>query len=116
MIPLKLKLWRIENIVVMKVLQQDESTRGKGTLWEDEETKMRIVSAILEPEGLHGMTICIKNQNEESDDILDSTTFKTSAEAKKHIERIKKVVANYNASLQQKETEETDDIEIHIAE
>ena len=99
----------------MKVLQQDESTRGKGTLWEDEETKMRIVSAGPEP-GLHGMMIWIRSRDEESDDLLDSTTFKTSAEAKKHIERIKKVVANYNASLQQKETEETDDIEIHIAE
>jgi len=37
---LKIKLWRIENVVMMKVLEQDESLRGQGEIFNNNGTRI----------------------------------------------------------------------------
>lgn len=42
---LKVKFWRIENVVLMKVLEQgDEINKGIGCFYQDKLTKMNIYS------------------------------------------------------------------------
>ena len=41
---LKIKFWQIENLVVMKILDQDERLRGKEAIYEDSDLDMTIYS------------------------------------------------------------------------
>ena len=97
----------------MKVLEQDESTRSDDNyqvLWNDKETGMRIYSS--EP-ALLPKNICIRGFNKTADLKCVCRQLFAENEAKEYVEKIKRTVANYNASLQQ---EECEDFGIHIAE
>lgn len=113
---LKLKLWRINNVVVMQVLQQDDRMRGLGTLWEDKETGLNIRST--NKPRLCDNDIYIGGSWGDKDELCAGTTFYDEDNAQKFIDRIIKTVKNCNESFRDGEDEEdiSTVVEAYIAE
>lgn len=95
--PLKVKLWNEENVVLMKVLDMDESLRGKGTLHKG---KISISSAVSPC--FDGGTVFVWGSGEESDNDLSCYRFNTTAEALDFIDRAQKCIDAYNETLKPK--------------
>ena len=115
---LKVKLWRIENVVVMKILEQgDEIKRGCGTFFEFKGFKLRSIHS----PGLNLGVMLVRGSGKNSyyDYGAISCDFKTCAEAKNYIDKATEAIRAYNQSLLSKEKEfksTNEDIEIVIAE
>ena len=95
---LKLKIYNIKNVVLMEVLQQDESLRGKGKICEASngfEIKSNCCPSLFIKE------IYIKGENEELDNILCCREFKTAKQAEEYVQKAKAAIEEYNASTRE---------------
>ena len=108
---LKLKLWRIKNIVLMEVLEQDESLRGKGEIFESYNCK---ILSVRNPHLTPDKEIYIRGTNTELDNRIAYYDFGSTNEAKSCIRKIIDTVRAYNASVSTEPI--TDDIETFIVE
>ena len=103
---LKLKLLRIENVVLMKILKQDELTRGSISF---KGTNGFHLSSGESPE-LDGNYIFLRGREKDNDDILYSRNFYTEVEANDYIKEIVKLVKEYNESITTNEVKDNRDI------
>ena len=90
---LKIKFWRIENVVLMKILEQDENLRKK-TDWRDSETGIRIKS--INSPVLSYYTIYIRGKMYEDDNLISSYSYETEKEAIKALKDIAIAIKNFN--------------------
>lgn len=92
---LKLKLWQVENVVLMKVLQQDESTRGKGKLFEYGGLTLKSVN---EPVISNGV-VFLSGYEINKDNAIDFLEFGDQTKATEYIQKVLDLVHEYNKSL-----------------
>lgn len=110
---LKIKLWRIENVVMMKVLEQDESLRGQGEIFNNNGTRI----ASEGNTALFNDAICINGRRIQEDGRICSKDFETIEEAQAYYNKVKKVVQDYNKTLvDEGETLMIDDVESEVVE
>lgn len=109
---LKIKFWRVENVLLMKVLEQgDEIKRGDFKFCASNGIK---VMSICSPE-LTPAFINIRGRTEEYDDNIAPCEYSNAEGAKEALARYIEAVREYNSTLPV-ENKDTDDIEIVIAE
>ena len=110
---LKIKFWRIENVILMKILEQgDEIERGKFEFEASNDVKL---CSQLEPE-IDDKKIYLRGTNISWDKQVVNSYFGTSEEAKERLKSYVEAVKEYNNSLQQSAAEDVEDIETVIAE
>ena len=110
---LKIKFWRIENIILMKILEQgDEIERGK---FEFEASNGMSLSSRVKPE-IDDTEIFLRGRDISRDARVVSEYFNTSEEAKEQLKAYVEAVKEYNNSLQQPTAKDVEDIETVIAE
>ena len=109
---LRIKFWRIENVLLMKVLEQgEEIKRGDFKFCASNGIK---VMSICSPE-LTPAFINIRGRAKEYDDNIVSRECINAGEAGAMLARYIEAVKEYNSTLPV-ENKDTDDIEIVIAE
>ena len=108
---LKLKLWQIENIVLMKVLEQDIDIRGKGLLYDN--NVMRIHST--DAPDLQVNDIYVRGVEDSVDDLVVVYESYSVQGAGEYIAKVKEVVHEYNMQ-QQGKWDNDDDVKVYIAE
>lgn len=105
---LKIKFWRIENVLLMKVLEQgNEIKRGDFKFCASNGIK---VTSISSPE-LTPAFINIRGRAKEYDDNIVPCEYSNAEEAKAMLARYIEAVKEYNTSLLRKSNDK-DDIEI----
>lgn len=110
---LKLKLWQAENVVLMKVLEQDEITRGIGLLFEYGGLQLRSTSRPT----LYGDAVLINGNNTSWDNWISSTSFSTASRATEYIQKVLNLVREYNKTFNTDTDIPTDnEVKIFIAE
>lgn len=114
MTKLKLKLWQIDNVVLMKVLEQDESTRGSITLLKC--GAYEIVSA--DSPMLGKCTIYVRGRNRKRDHQIACLSLNTTSEATGYIQDVKNLVRDYNNSndIDKANKSADEEVKIFIAE
>ena len=108
---LRLKLWRIKNVVLMKVLEQDESLRGKGFIFETYDFK---IWSVTNPCLTFDDTFYIRGTVSECDNNITCREFDCADKAQNYIQTVIDTVRAYNESISTEPI--TDDIETYIAE
>lgn len=108
---LKVKFWRIENVVAMKVLEQPSGTRGKNVIFENDD--FQLVSE-LNPEIAEGVCY-LRGTNRAEDHFVVSGTFDSIDRAKTYIKRATETICKYNESIGELVNMDKDDIEVSIA-
>ena len=110
---LKIKFWRIENIIFMKILEQgDEIERGN---FEFKATNGVEISSCGNPALIH-YTIYLRGSATDWDDCIVNKYFDTSEEAKCILKFYIEAIKEYNNSLEHPTAEDVEDIETVIAE
>ena len=110
---LKIKFWRIENVILMKILEQgDEIERGRFEFKASNGVKLRSVTY---PQ-ICTSELFIQGKFESFDKDVEICTYNTSEEAKACLKSYVEAVKEYNDSLQQPAAEDVEDIETIIAE
>ena len=110
---LKIKFWRIENVILMKILEQgDEIERGN---FEFEALNGVSLRSATRPAVSYDM-IYLKGDSEESDETVSAYDCTTNEGAKARLKAYIEAVREYNNSLQQPAAEDVEDIETVIAE
>lgn len=102
---LRIKFWQIENVVLMKVLDQDESLRDEGELFKSDSLDMAILS-----NGYPAITwgrIFIRGNIKGKDNIVCSNTFNSIEDATVYIEKCQELIRDYNISLGEEEMVKT---------
>ena len=113
MTTLKLKLWQVGNVVLMKVLEQNEATRGRGTLFEYDGLKL---SSISRPT-LYDDTVLINGNDTSWDNRTSAAPFSTASEATEYIQKVLNLVREYNKTFNTDTDIHTDnEVKIFIAE
>ena len=107
---LKIKFWRIENVILMKILEQgDEIERGKFEFKASNGVKLR---SVTNPQ-ICTSELFIQGEFESFDKNVEICTYNTSEEAKEWLKAYVEAVKEYNNRLQHTTAE---DIETVIAE
>lgn len=101
---IKLKLWRIENCVLMKILEQDEKTRGEGVFFEhtiikDNTSFTYELRSLKEPKLTTTNCLYLRGYNKEQDSLITSESYNSIERAKREIHCIKETIEAYNKSL-----------------
>ena len=110
---LKLKLLRIENVVLMKILNQDELTRNNISF--EGSNKFHLQSGEC-PE-LDGDYIFLRGSEKDKDDMIVSRDCYTEVEANNYIKKIVELVKEYNESIMTDEVKDNSgQITVIIAE
>lgn len=110
---LKIKFWRIENIILMKILKQDgEIERGN---FEFKASNGIGLQSRFESE-IADERIYLRGSDISHDTQVASKYFNTSEEAKERLKSYVEAIKEYNNSLQQPAAEDVEDIETVIAE
>ena len=110
---LKIKFWRIENVILMKILEQgDEIERDN---FEFKASNGIGLHSRLEPE-MADEIIYLRGRDISQDTQAVDKFFDTSEEAKTCLKAYIEAVKEYNNSLQQPAAEDVEDIETVIAE
>lgn len=91
---LKVRLIRVQNVVLMKILEQTDIERGCGDVFEYED--MEIYSAAV-PQ-LTGNAIYIRGSEDSYDSSLASIDRGTVAEAAEYLAKVKHAIEAYNAN------------------
>ena len=100
---LKIKFWQIENLVVMKILDQDERLRGKEVIYEDSDLDMTIYS--VKVPDMTSKSLFIRGERKEKDSMVCNATFNSTEDATDYVKKCQKLISNYNASLEDEEEE-----------
>lgn len=114
---LKLKLWQIETVVLMKVLEQDESTRC-NILYNNDD--LEIVSAYT-PQ-LDQKCIYVRGCAKENDDNVSVFHCNSVQQAEAYISKIQRAVYEYNMlqhgynMQQRREKSSNSDVNVYIAQ
>ena len=97
---LKVKVWNYKNVVLLEVLEQDESIRGKGPLFRA--SNGWILFSFNEG-GIESYLkeLYINREKKEQDKIVIVSQEKEIKDAKKVVEEIKQAVKEFNASFNQ---------------
>lgn len=113
---LKVKFWRVENVVLMKVLEQGaEINKGIGCFYQDKLTKMNIYSR--EMPALNPTAIYVKGTNNDYNNLLASINLNSVSDAEKFYNQAIQTIKNYNKSLKKsREMPIMEDIEIYEIE
>lgn len=110
---LKIKFWRIENVILMKILEQgDEIERGKFEFEASNDVKL---CSQFEPE-IDDTKIFLRGTNISRDKQVVNSCFFTPEKARIRLKAYAEAVKEYNNSLQQSAAEDVEDIETVIAE
>ncbi len=110
---LKIKFWRIENVILMKILEQgDEIERGK---FEFEASNGMRLSSQTEPE-IGDTKIFLRGTNINRDKQVVKSCFYTPEKARIRLKAYVEAVKEYNNSLEHPTAEDVEDIETVIAE
>ena len=110
---LKIKFWRIENVILMKILEQgDEIERGKFEFEASNGVSLR--SATI-PAASYNM-IYLRGNLKKLDETVSAYGCTTNEGAKAWLKAYVEAVKEYNNSLQQPAAEDVEDIETVIAE
>lgn len=110
---LKIKFWRIENFIVMKILKQgDEIERGNFRFKASNDI---VFCSKKDPEICH-TDLYLRGINVSNDNRCSAWSFATSEKAKEMLKTYIEAVKEYNNSLQQPAAEDVEDIETIIAE
>lgn len=91
---IRVKLWRIENIVLMKVLEMPEKLRGTNLVFNSPNTGMKIYS-VSNPE-LKLNTIFLKGNIKEKDNKIACCECKSDEEALDYYNRIINTIEEFN--------------------
>lgn len=110
---LKIKFWRIENVILMKILEQgDEIERWN---FEFKASNGIGLYSRLDPE-IADERIYLRGRDISQDTQVVIEYFNTSEEAKERLKSYVEAVKEYNDSLQHTSAEDIEDIETVIAE
>ena len=97
---LKVEFKQIENVVLMKVLEQgDEIKLGCGCFFEHNGIKLRSVDC---PQ-IRSSSLYIKGESDDVQDVYTSKSFNTPEEASEHIAKFTKCIDAYNESVKEKD-------------
>ena len=97
---LKVEFKQIENVVLMKVLEQgDEIELGCGCFFEHNDIKLCSVSC---PE-IYSYSLYVKGKSEQTQDIYASVSFDTPEKASKYIVKFTECIDAYNDSVKEKD-------------
>lgn len=110
---LKVKFWRIENVVLMKVLEQGEEIK-RGCKEVFESVDFSIYSQCTP--SMYANGIYVRGSKMEDDNKVRYYCLSNCAEAKLYIERATEAIHEYNQSLSKDPEQISDDIETVIAE
>ena len=97
---LKIRFWRIENVVIMKILDQDERLRGCREIFRNDYLDMAIY--LSDYSALYTNSISIK---EDIDNMACSRTFNSIEDATVYIKRCQELIYGYNARFEEDEEE-----------
>ena len=98
---LKIRFWRIENVVIMKILDQDERLRGCREIFRNDYLDMAIY--LSDYSALYTNSISIK---EDIDNMACSRTFNSIEDATVYIKKCQELIYGYNARFEEGEEEE----------
>jgi hypothetical protein len=108
---LKIKFWRIENVILMKILEQgDEIVRGCGEFFEGDV----VLRSHARPQ-IYKREIYLQGHSMDYDGKCVSLELNSAEEAKSVLKSYVKTIKAYNTSLGKTESG-TDDIETVVAE
>ena len=97
---LKVEFKQIENVVLMRVLEQgDEIKLGCGCFFEHNGIKLRSVDC---PQ-IRSSSLYIKGESDDVQDVYTSKSFNTPEEAAEHIVKFTKCIDAYNESVKEKD-------------
>lgn len=106
---LKIKFWRIKNVLLMQVLEQGNEIKRFCASNGIE------VKSLCRPELIPDI-IYVRGCEEEYDDNIAPCEYSNSEEAKEMLARYIEAVREYNSILQKKEAVDDETIEVVIAE
>lgn len=110
---LKIKFWRIENVILMKILEQgDEIERGK---FEFEASNGVEFLSVKNP-ALSCDTIYLRGRSKELDENVSAFDCVGREGAEAQLKAYAEAVKEYNNSLEHPTAEDVEDIETVIAE
>lgn len=111
---LKIKFWRIENTIVMKILEQgDEIKRGRGSFFQHEGVELRSCAYPC----LYTNEILVCGHNQWQDNRCSSLELDNIEKAKSTLRKYIAVIKAYNQKLiLSGDNQNEDDIEEVIAE
>ena len=110
---LKIKFWRIENVILMKILQQgDEIERGRFEFKASNGVSLRSATT---PAAAYNI-IYLRGNSKESDETVSAYGCITNEGAKARLKTYIEAIKEYNNSLQHAAVEDVEDIETVIAE
>ena len=103
---LKVKFWRIENVVLMKILEQgDEIKRGNGNFFSDGDITL---SSKTFPE-MCDSTLYVCGDRQTSDNGIEIKEYGTIENAKTALSKYIHAISEYNRSLTETANPESDD-------
>lgn len=109
---LKVKFWRVENVLLMKILEQgDEIERGNFRF--EASNGMKIESCETPFLPFENNRLCIRGKDTDCDNDIAMHRFESSAIAKRFLNRYIEAIKEYNDPYQEPEDE---DMEIIVAE
>lgn len=110
---LKIKFWRIENVILMKILEQgDEIERGRFKF----KASNGITLASSDNPQIIAERLFIRGKDKSDDENVVACEYTTTETAKELLKNHIEAVKEYNNSLQQPAAEDVEDIETVIAE
>lgn len=110
---LKVKFWRLENVVLMRILEQgEEIRRGGGKFFE---YKNFILTSAGCPV-ISNLCLNVRGCHKEDDNKIAICNFETSEEARDYIILATKTIHAYNKSFEEDSTIDDYEIEAVIAE
>ena len=113
---LKIKFWRIENVILMQILEQgDEIERGKRGKFEFKASNGVSLRSATNPAVSYDM-IYLRGDSKELDETVSAYDCITNEGAKARLKAYIEAVKEYNNSLQHPAAEDVEDIETVIAE
>ena len=110
---LKIKFWRIENVILMKILEQGNEIK-RGDCRFNTSNGVEIIS--YENPALSYDTIYLRGNSKELDETVSTYDCITNEVAKEQLKAYVEAVKEYNNSLRQPTAKDVEDTETVIAE
>jgi hypothetical protein len=112
---LKVKFWRIENVVLMKVLEQDEALRHVADFWKDKETGFTITSSVSPCFIPDLKTIYVRGADNSRDNDIFVIVYDNCFKAIEGLNNIMRTIDNFNMSLTTSAKDDVcNDVEVYV--
>ena len=92
---LKVKFKRLNNVILAKIIHQDESLRVEG---EKARRGEYFIKSLDCPE-IYGYSFCIRGKSVKNDTDIETYTFKNKKKAKTWLKNIKEMIEEINATF-----------------